>query len=208
MLKLSLPPTPRRITQLERPQKVVGLLEIRADCENLMNQILHTLNAVFPEGIRNKGIVGERDSGPVNFTVATFVDEMADGFKVRLAIGDIGLDDLEHFLGCFGEFDEDTIVDLEEAKKLQDFTGLRSDLVDTGTKRLVLLHSIWYCAIPLDADDKDEFGLSGNIKIAFLSRETFQADLFTFGVLILLDIGLGALENDLTLSLGSLDKPD
>ena len=60
--------------------------------------------------------------------------------------------------------------------------------------------------IPLDADDKDEFRLSRNIKVAFLSRETFQADLFTFGILILLDIGLGALENDLTLSLGSLHK--
>ena len=137
MLKLSLPPTSGRITQLERPQKVIGLLEIRADCENLMNQIFHTLNAVFPKGIRNEGIVGERDSGPVNFAVATFVDEMADGFKVRLAIGDIGLDDLEHFLGCFSEFDEDTIVDLEETKELQHFSGLGSDLVNTATKMLV-----------------------------------------------------------------------
>jgi len=62
--------------------------------------------------------------------------------------------------------------------------------------------------IPLDADDKDELGLSGNIKVSFFSRETFQADLFTFGSLVLLDIGLGAFEDDLTLSLGSLHKPN
>jgi hypothetical protein len=38
---------------------------------------------------------------------------------------------LKHFLGCFGEFDEDTVVNLEETEKLQHFSGLGSDLVDT-----------------------------------------------------------------------------
>lgn len=132
MLELSLPPPTSRITQFERPQKVIRLLEIGSHSENLMNQILHTFNTVFSKGISDEGIVGEGNSGTVDFTVAALVDEVADRFEIGFPIGDVGLDDLEHFLGCFGEFDEDSVIDLEETEKLQYFSGLGSNLVDTG----------------------------------------------------------------------------
>jgi hypothetical protein len=49
MLEFPLSPPTGRITQLERPQKVVGLLEIWSNCENLMNQILDRFNAILSE---------------------------------------------------------------------------------------------------------------------------------------------------------------
>jgi hypothetical protein len=60
--------------------------------------------------------------------------------------------------------------------------------------------------VPFDTNDEDKFGLSRNIEISLFSRKAFQTDLFTFSILILLDIGLCTLKDDLTLSLGSLTK--
>jgi hypothetical protein len=138
MLKLFRPPPTGRITQLEGPQKVVGLLEIGSHCEYFMNQILHTLDTIFTQGIGNERIVCERDSGTINFPVATFVDEVADRFEVGFAVCDVGLDDLQHFLGCLGEFDEDPIVDLKETEELQYFSGFGGNFIDTARKPLAL----------------------------------------------------------------------
>ena len=52
-------------------------------------------------------------------------------FKIGFAIGDVGLNNLEHFLSGFGELDEDPIVDLKETKELHHFTGLGCHFVDT-----------------------------------------------------------------------------
>jgi len=131
MLKLPLFPSTSRVAQFEGPQKVVGLLEVGSDCDNLMNQILHTLNSILAKVIGDERIVRQWDTRAVDFAVSAFVDEMADGFEVGFAVGDVGLDDLEHFLCCLGEFDEDTIVDLKEAEELQHLSWFGSHLVDT-----------------------------------------------------------------------------
>src|SRR5271169_1985881 len=60
--------------------------------------------------------------------------------------------------------------------------------------------------VPLDTNDEDKFWLCGDIEISLFPRKTFQTNLLTFSILILLDIGLCTFENDLTLSLGSLTK--
>ena len=62
MLEFSRPPSTGRITQLERPQKVVRLLEIGSNRENLMNQILHTLDPLFPQSLSNEGIIRQGDT--------------------------------------------------------------------------------------------------------------------------------------------------
>lgn len=64
---------------------------------------------------------------------------MADGFEVWFTVGNVGLNDLEHFLGCFGEFDEDTVVNLEQSEELQDFSWFGSHLVDTVVSKNVNL---------------------------------------------------------------------
>ena len=53
----------------------------------------------------------------------------------------------------------------------------------------------------LDADDKGELGLGRDVVAALLLGDTAQADLLALCIAVLLDIGLGALEDGLTLGL-------
>lgn len=119
------------IAQLEWPQEVACLLEVRSHGEDLVDQILHTHNAVFSEVIFDDLVVGERNPLLVNLAVSALVNELPDGLEVRIAVGDVRLDDLQHFVGGFCKTDEDAVVDLEKTKKLEDLAGFGSDFVDT-----------------------------------------------------------------------------
>lgn len=81
--------------------------------------------------ISDESVVRQGNTRTVDFPVPSFVDEMADRLEVRFAVGDVWLDDLEHFLGRLGEFDEYTIIDLEKTQELQYFSGFRGHFVDT-----------------------------------------------------------------------------
>lgn len=131
MLELPRPKPAGWVAQLERPQKVARLLEVRADGDNLMDQVLHAHDAVFPQVVLDDLVVGEGNALLVDLAVAALVDEGADGLEVRVAVGDVGLNDLEHLGGGFGEADEDAVVDLEEAQELEDLAGFGRDFVDT-----------------------------------------------------------------------------
>ena len=96
-----------------------------------MHQILHADDAQLPELLVDDLIIGQRDALLVHFTVATLVYEVADCFDGRVAVGDVGFDYFQHFRGCFCEFDEDAVVNLEEAQELEDFAGFGGDFVDT-----------------------------------------------------------------------------
>ena len=133
-----------RIAQLKWPQKVTSLLEIRPHSNNLMDQVLHTDNAKFAQLLLDDLVIGEGNALLVDLSVAALVDEVADGFDTGVAIGDVGLDYFEHFGGGFGEFDEDAVVDLEEAEELEDLAGFGGDFVDTVTDvRMAVGRSIW-----------------------------------------------------------------
>merc|ERR1712183_755764 len=54
--------------ELERPEEVVCLLELRADGIDLVDQILDTLNAVLGELVADDLVVGERDALLVDLT--------------------------------------------------------------------------------------------------------------------------------------------
>lgn len=76
---------------------------------------------------------------------------------------------------------------MEEAEELEDLAGLGCDLVDTA-----------------DTDDEEHLGLSGDVEVAGGTGSTLQANLILLLGDVLLDVGLCALENDLSLGLGSL----
>jgi hypothetical protein len=120
------------VGELERPEEVVGLLEVGADGIDLVDQILHADDAVLAEVLLNDLVVGESDALLVDLSVAALVDELTDGLEVGVTVGNVGVDDGEHLLGGLGELDEGTVVDLEETEELENLAGLRSDLVDTG----------------------------------------------------------------------------
>ena len=77
-----------------------------------MNQILNTNDAVFPEVVFDDLVVGEGDTLSVDLTVAALVDELTDSLEIRVAVGDVWLDDLEHFIRGLCEANEDTVVNL------------------------------------------------------------------------------------------------
>ena len=131
MLELPRPEPTGRIRQLERPQEVARLLEVRPHGHDLVHQILHADDAELAQVLLDDLVVGQRDALLVDLSISALVDEVADGLDAGVAVGDVGFDYFEHF-GCgLCEFDEDAVVDLEETEELHDLARFRGHLVDT-----------------------------------------------------------------------------
>lgn len=131
MLELPRPKPTGRVRQLEWPQEVACLLEVRPHGHDLMHQIFHTDNTKLAEVRLDDLVVGERDTLLVNLSVSALVDEVADGFHARVAVGDVRLDYFEHLGSGFGEFDEDAVVDLEKTEELHNLAGFGGHFIDT-----------------------------------------------------------------------------
>lgn len=175
------------VGELEGPKEVVGLLEVGTDGVDLVDQVLHADNAVLAELLLDDLVVGEGNTLGIDLTVTALVDKLADGLEVGVTVGDVGVDNGQHLLGGLGETDEDTVVDLDQTEELQDLAGLRSDLVDT-----------------LDTHNEDKLGLLRDVEVALLTSDTTEADLLTLTIAVLLDVGLGTLEDSRALLLVGL----
>lgn len=176
------------VGELEGPQEVVGLLEVGANGVDLVDEILHADNAELAEVLLDDLVVGQGSALLVDLSVTALVEKLTDGLQVGVTVGNVGVDDGQHLLGSLGETDEGTRVDLEETQELEDLAGLGGDLVDT-----------------LDADDEDQLGLILNVEVTLLAGNTVEADLLALSVAVLLDVGLGTLEDDTTLLLVGLN---
>jgi hypothetical protein len=152
-----------------------------------VDDVLHADNTVLAEVLLNNGVVGKGNALLVDLSVSALVDELTDRLEVGVTPGDKGLDDLEHLNGCLGQADEDTVVDLDKTEELEGLALLGVNLVDT-----------------LDADHKGKLGLGGNVERTLLLGNTLEADLLALSIAVLLDVRLGALEDDLTLLLVGL----
>jgi len=175
------------VAELEGPEEVRGLLEVGADGEDLVDEILNADNAVLAEVLLDNGVVGKSDALLVDLSVSTLVDELLDRLEVGVTVGDPGLDDLEHLSGGLGDLDEDAVVDLEKTEELEDLAGLGGNLVDT-----------------LDTDDEDQARLSRDVDGVIGLGSAREADLLTLGIAVLLDVLLSTLEDDLAPLLGAL----
>ena len=113
MLKFPRPEAPSGIRQLEWPEEVARLLEVWPHGHNLMDQVLHADDTKFAQTILENLVVGQWDTLLVDFAVTALVDQVADCFDRRVAVGDVGFHDFEHFGGCFGDFYENAVVDLK-----------------------------------------------------------------------------------------------
>ena len=145
MVELARTPATRWVRQLERPQEVVGLLKAGSHRGNLMDQVLHAHNVVLLQGLFHQGIVTQWDPLLVDLAVAALVDEFSDGLQVGLAIGHIGLDQLQHGQRRLAGTHKHGVVDLQKTQQLQDLAWFGCNVVDTA-----------------DTDDQEEFGLCGN----------------------------------------------
>jgi len=208
VLELALVETAVGVGQLEGPQEVVGLLEVGANGVDLVDQILHADNAVLAEVLLDDLVVSQGSTLLVDLAVTALVQKLTDGLQVGVTVGDVGVDDGQHLLGGLGQADEATAVDLEQTEQLEDLAGLGGNLVDTEGKSQSSIRR--YVSdrrdVPLDTDNEDQLGLIVNVEVALLAGSAGQADLLTLSIAVLLDVGLGALEDDTTLLLvGLLD---
>jgi len=147
-----------------------------------MDQVFHTDDTVLAKVVFDQLIIGESNSLLVNLAISSLVDELSDRLQVGIAVSDIWINNCEHLLSSLSESDKNAVVDLNESEKLKDLARLGCDLVDT-----------------LDADNKDQPGLLFNVEAAVLSTQSSKSDLFTLGIAILFDVGLGTLEDSFAL---------
>jgi len=187
VLELACPPAAGGVRELERPQEIRCLLEVRSSGEDLVHKVLDGEDIILSKRRLDDAVVGEWDALLVDFAISALVDKFTDGFQVRLAVCDIRLDETEHLLSCLRDLDENTVVNLKKTQQLEDFARFGCDLVDTP-----------------DSDDKVNLRLSWYIEIASRPCGSLQANLLFLLRQILLHITLGALENDFSLRLGCL----
>jgi hypothetical protein len=154
MFELSWAETTSGVAELEGPEEIGSLLEVGADSEDLVDQILHADNAILAEVGLNKSVVSESNALLVNLAITTLVDELSDGFEVGVSISNPGLNNLQHLEGGLCQTDEDAIVDLKETEKLEDLARLRCNFVDTVFVRRMLKSSIGQF-LPFDTDNED-----------------------------------------------------
>jgi len=119
------------VAELEWPQEVGSLLEVRTNGVDLVDQILHADNAVLAKAGLDDGIVGKSNTLLFDLSVSTLVDKLTNSLEVRVTIGDPWLDDLEHLEGSLGHANKYTVVDLKKTEELENLAGFWCDLVDT-----------------------------------------------------------------------------
>ena len=117
--------------ELEWPEEVVGFLEVWSTGDDLVDEILNAGDTELSEGTLNDGVIGEWDSGVVDASVSSLVDELSDGLSGWISVGDEWLDHLDHVPGGLVDFDKDAVVQLSKSKKLQDLLWLWGKLADT-----------------------------------------------------------------------------
>ena len=85
-----------------------------------------------------------------------------------LPVSNIWLNISEHHRGGLSDLHEHTIVDLEEAEKLHNFTGFRRDMVDTEYNggKFHFWSFFLDSNLPLDTDNEVESRLGWNVEIA------------------------------------------
>lgn len=72
------------VRELEGPEEVGGLLEVRADGGNLVHQVLNALDAVLAERVLDDLVRGDRDALAVDLGETALVDKVAHSLDRRV----------------------------------------------------------------------------------------------------------------------------
>ena len=120
-----------RGVELEGPEEVGGLLEVRTHRNNFVNQIVHREDTVLSENSLDLLVIHERHTLTVQLGITTLVHQFADSLEVGVTVGDVGFHETEHLNGGLVQTNKDSIVDLAETEKTEDLLHLGRNLVDT-----------------------------------------------------------------------------
>ena len=160
--------------KLEGPEEVVGLLEVGSDGPELVDEVLDAGDSVLSEGVVNDGVVVDGDSGAVNLSEATGVDELGGGGAGGVSVGDEGFNETDHVPGSTVELDEGTVMELTESEELHDLLLLGGKLVDTS-----------------DSDHESDLGLGFDEDVTSLLGVSLVLDEGSVGGGVLLGVLLG-----------------
>jgi len=160
--------------ELERPEEVVGLLEVAADGPDLVDKVLNAGNTLLAESSLNNGVVIDSGTGPVDLTVATLVDKLADGVTSGVAVSHVRLDHADHVDGSTVELHEDAVMELTKTKELHNLLLLGWQLVDTS-----------------GTDNERNLGLGLDVEVAGLLGSALSID----KVLVILSVLSGVLDS-------------
>lgn len=187
--ELSSSETTGRVGQLEWPQEVVGLLEVRTNSVDLVDQVLHGDDTVLTQSSLDDLVVRQSNSLGTNLTVTSLVEQLSNGGQVRVTVSDVWLSQLEQLRGSLGDLDEDTSVDLGQSQQLQNLSWLRWDLHDT-----------------LDSDDENQLWLSLNVEGVVGLGLSLGVNDSTLSISVLLVVLSSSLSNSSSLLLVSLNS--
>ena len=182
-----LPEAPVGVGKLERPEEVVGLLEVRPHRVNLVDQVLHTDDPSLPQGPLHDRVVGDRDPLLVHLPEPALVHELTHRLQVGVSVGHVRLHKAQHLHGSRVQLHEDGVVDLAEAQELEDLTDLGGDSDDTA-----------------DTDHEHHLGLRRDLDVAGRLGLAAEADGVVLLRAVLLHVSFGALEDLLVLDDGRL----
>jgi len=160
--------------KLEGPKEVVGLLEVRSDSANLVDEIGTALDTDRSNSLLNNRVIGNGDTLLVELSESTLVDELLDGGAGGVSVGYVRLDETKHTDGRLIKLDEASIVDLTKTEELHDLLGLGRD--SDGTS---------------DTDNKGNLGLSGDVESTLSLGLTTVGNSGIVGSLVLSSVLLG-----------------
>merc|ERR1712029_1270180 len=86
-----LPPPASRGVQLEGPQEVGCVLEVGADREDLMDEMLHADNAKLAKSSLNQVVGGDGSAVAIDLDETALVHQLAYRLEVGRSPGDVGL---------------------------------------------------------------------------------------------------------------------
>lgn len=96
-----------------------------------MDEIFNAGDTVLSENCLYGAVIGEGDSGSLDLSVASLVDELSDDALRGVSVGDVGFNSSDHVDGGLVKSDEDTVVELSQSEELENLFASRVQLVDT-----------------------------------------------------------------------------
>jgi hypothetical protein len=177
-----------RAGELEGPHELVDLLEVGANNVKLVDNVLNAENTDGAESLLDDGVICQGETLGLNLGESTLVDELLDGLKVGVTVGDVRLNQVQHLHHGLGKLNKNGAVDLAETEELQDLLDLGADLVDTA-----------------DTDNQGKLGLRLNKEGVVVLSGTAELNEGLLLGAVLLDVLLGTLEDDLAGGLSLLN---
>ena len=117
---------------LEWPEESIDLLEVWTHSEDLVDDVLSTVNTEVTQLLGDHGVVSQWDSRTIDLEVTSLVDQLADRSERWMTEGDIWSNHSQHLRDWAVDLQEDTVVQLLQAEELQDLSWLWRHLVDTA----------------------------------------------------------------------------